>query len=173
MLAVTGAFHEDGLADTADGFGGGRTQARKLEIMRDSRIGSYGTLALILSIVVRIAAVGALPVGRAVPLLLAAGAVSRAAMLLPMSLPPARTDGLGRSLGRVPWPSRLIAVAIALTVALACLPWLLALEAMLLAGAAGAAISVYARRRIGGQTGDVLGAACVIAECGLLTLGSR
>ena len=56
LVLLTGGFHEDGLADTADGFGGGRTRERKLEIMRDSRIGSYGALALVLSVGIRAAA---------------------------------------------------------------------------------------------------------------------
>ncbi|MBC9180481.1 adenosylcobinamide-GDP ribazoletransferase, partial [Pseudoroseomonas ludipueritiae] len=60
-LLLTGGFHEDGLADTADGFGGGRDRARKLEIMRDSRIGSYGVLALVLALGLRAAALAALP----------------------------------------------------------------------------------------------------------------
>ena len=60
-IVVTGAFHEDGLADTADGLGGGRDRARRLEIMRDSRVGTYGVVALVLVLGAQVAAVGALP----------------------------------------------------------------------------------------------------------------
>ena len=93
---VTGALHEDGLADTADGFGGGDTRERKLEIMRDSRIGTYGVCALIVSLLVRADAIASLtdPVLVA-PALIAAHAGARAVMPLVMFLlPAARTDGL-------------------------------------------------------------------------------
>ena len=96
---ATGALHEDGLADTADGFGGA-SRERKLAIMRDSRIGSFGVLALIFSLALRIGALGALSTafgtGAAVAAVLGAAALSRALALLPMAtLPPARADGLG------------------------------------------------------------------------------
>src|SRR5580700_4506557 len=95
-LAVTGCLHEDGLADTADGFGGGDTRERKLDIMRDSRIGTYGVCALTLSILLRVSAIAALadpaPVVMA---LIAAHGGARAAMPVFMTLvPPARRDGL-------------------------------------------------------------------------------
>lgn len=171
LLLTTGGLHEDGLADTADGFGGGRTRDRKLEIMRDSRIGSYGALALMLSLGLRAAALAALPSPRAAAAaLIAAGVLGRAAMLLPLRLlPPARPGGLGaRVAGGPGW-----------AVALACL-WTLGLlllqpplrSALLLAATALLAwtITRLARCQIGGVTGDVLGAVAVSVECLVLSI---
>src|SRR5579864_1747693 len=96
-VAVTGAFHEDGLADTVDGFGGGRTREAKLAIMRDSRHGTFGILALVLGIGLRAAALAAIgdPIHAGLALI-AAHAVSRGALPpLMRLLPPARPDGLG------------------------------------------------------------------------------
>lgn len=170
-ILLTGALHEDGLADTADGFGGGRTIVRRLEIMRDSRIGSYGALALILSLVVRVSAVSALAPGRATAILLATGLLSRAAMLPVLGLlPPARPDGLGHRVGRVPPGAAGLGLLIAVVLALALLPVLRALASIAAAGIVALAAAALARRRIGGQTGDVLGATCCAAECVLLTL---
>jgi cobalamin synthase len=99
QIIATGALHEDGLADVADGFGGGRDRAAKLEILRDSRIGTYGALALGLSILVRVEAVAALSrpsTGFAAAGLVLAGAAARGAALGPLAwLPAARSDGLG------------------------------------------------------------------------------
>ena len=93
---LTGALHEDGLADVADGFGGGRTREDKLAIMRDPRIGSYGALALVLAVLARAGAMAALAEPAAVAAaLVAAGAASRAALPAVMAaLPQARPDGL-------------------------------------------------------------------------------
>ena len=101
LVVVAGALHEDGLADVADGFGGGDTRERKLEIMRDSRVGAYGAAALALSLMLRVAALSALlghGLGEAAAGLVLAGTVSRAFGLLPLALlAPARADGLGAS----------------------------------------------------------------------------
>ena len=105
LVALTGALHEDGLADVADGFGGGATQARKLEIMRDSRIGAYGAIALMLALILRVGALAAALDGgfwRAALSLTLVSALSRAAALTPLALlPPARTDGAGAAAGRL------------------------------------------------------------------------
>ncbi|MFC2969109.1 adenosylcobinamide-GDP ribazoletransferase [Acidimangrovimonas pyrenivorans] len=172
-VVATGGMHEDGLADLADGCGG-RDPARRLEIMRDSRIGSYGVLALILSIGLRAAAMaGTAPGGRVVPALIALAVASRAGMALwARLLPPARSDGLGHGAARIA-PG---AVAVALGLAGAALLALMAgaafpLAVALLAG--GGAVAAFARSRIGGQTGDVLGAAQQLAEiCGWLVLAA-
>lgn len=167
----TGGLHEDGLADAVDGLGGGRTRDRRLEIMRDSRIGSYGALALALSLAIRVAAISALPTERAWAGLLLVGALSRTAMLPVLALlPPARPDGLGRLAGRVPPSASAAGFAVAAGVALSCLPPVAAATALAAAALAGMAVAALAWRRIGGQTGDVLGACCVLAECVLLTL---
>jgi adenosylcobinamide-GDP ribazoletransferase len=156
---TTGALHEDGLADLADGFGGGATISRKLEIMRDSRIGSYGVLALIL--ILGLTASG-MAEGGTTGLFLAIGAASRATMLLPMSLlPPAREDGLGRS-ATMPLDARFAAAfGIALLVTLATGTLAIVLPTLL----ATVAVMLLARAQIGGQTGDVLGATQKLAEC--------
>jgi len=160
-VVLTGALHEDGLADMADGFGGGHTKDRKLEIMRDSRIGSYGAVALILAIALR---ASALPmVAAPVLALIGLAAFSRALMPFVMwLLPPARSDGLGKSAGEVSGGLCLIALGLG---ALAMLP--LGLPALwVILGMVVAALGVarLAKVQIGGQTGDVLGATQQITE---------
>jgi adenosylcobinamide-GDP ribazoletransferase len=168
-VLLTGGLHEDGLADTADGFGGGRDAARKLEIMRDSRIGSFGTIALVLSLAIRGAAVAAFPApSRAAVALVVAGCLGRAAIVAVLATTrPARNDGLGASLADIPPPSVIAAGAVAVLAALL-LPTRPAGLALLMAGLAALAMAVLARRQIGGHTGDVLGATAVLAECAVL-----
>lgn len=160
---VTGALHLDGFADFADGIGGGRDRAHCLSIMRDSRIGSYGVIALILALGLAATGLADLPPESAPAVLLLAAAGSRLAMLVVLDrLPPAREDGLGRSAsGNAPgaWLPGAVAVAlIAVWIGPAAIP---ALVAMALAALAVARLAL---RRIGGQTGDVLGATQVTAE---------
>jgi adenosylcobinamide-GDP ribazoletransferase len=172
---LSGGLHEDGLADVADGFGGGFSRERKLEIMRDSRIGAFGGSALVLSFGLRASALAALSAtpGRAVAVLGAAGAVSRLACLAPLSLlPPARSDGAGRMAAGLTLDEAKPALALALAFSL--LPWFAgfsfaaALAAPVLAGAAVWGLCELARTQIGGQTGDVAGAAQQIAEIAVL-----
>jgi adenosylcobinamide-GDP ribazoletransferase len=169
QVALTGALHEDGLADVADGFGGGRDREAKLAIMRDSRLGTYGAAVLML---LRVEAVAALlrpsPAFAAAGLVLSAAA-ARAAALGPLSLlAPARADGAGARAGALP-ASALRGAALTLT-ALAVLlgAWRLeivrALFACVLAAGATGFVVRLARRQIGGQTGDVCGAAAALAE---------
>lgn len=166
LIRLTGALHEDGLADYADGCGG-PTKERRLEIMRDSRIGSYGVLALVLMLGLRVAALAQL--GQAAPLLaagalVAAAVLSRAGMAVALAaMVPARPDGLGRSAGRVTARGATCAVALALAL-LICCAWLAGMTptaillAPLVCAAAQALLARHARRLLGGQTGDVLGA---------------
>lgn len=165
-VLATGGMHEDGLADLADGFGGGRSRERKLEIMRDSRIGSYGVIALALSLGFRVAGIAAVTEAGGTALVLAAlaagsRAVLPAAILL---MPAARPDGLGRAAaGFDPVPARIAAV-----IGFACLlPLGLGTAVLIAAVMAGSALVVagLAMRQIGGQTGDVLGAMQQVAEC--------
>ncbi len=181
MIAVTGALHEDGLADVADGFGGGASRERKLAIMRDSRIGAYGAVALVLSLVVRVGALSAALTtqgfrGAAAALVLAA-AVSRAGALLPLAfLRPARPDGAGAVAGRLDPRSFAascgVALSIALILGLAATGLVHALAAALGAALGSGAMTALAKRHVGGQTGDVAGAsqqwAEIAAWCGLL-----
>lgn len=171
---ITGALHEDGLADTADGLGGGRTRERKLEIMRDSRIGSYGVCALILSFGLRWSALATIANPWAVTLALcAAHTAARAGVPAFMSLvPPARPDGLSASAG-VP-PGRSVAIAFALgtlALALALGPGK-ALVSLILLSVAGLMLARLAIRQIGGQTGDILGAFEQISEILILLVAA-
>lgn len=164
-VVVTGGFHEDGLADTADGLFGGHDRQQRLAIMRDSRLGSYGVLALVLVLGAQVTAVGALPAALAWRTLVAAHALGRAAALPLTRLPYARSDG---GVGR-PFARRVPAWALTLAVAsgllpLGLLPWPLALAA---AGGAGLVTLVAAwrfARDLGGITGDTLGAVVKLAE---------
>ncbi len=167
--AMTGALHEDGLADTFDGLWGGQDRARRLEIMRDSRIGSYGVLALGLSLLLRWSALTLLiRAGWILPPLIATGALSRAAMALLMArMPNARGSGLAAGAGRPRGRTALAALALALGITLlATGPALL--PAVFWAGLATLALAGTARRRIGGQTGDILGASQQLAEIAAL-----
>jgi len=171
-MAMTGALHEDGLADTADGLGGGRTRAQKLEIMKDSRIGSYGVLALIVGVGLRAAALtSALQDSRLHLLgaLVAAHAGSRALLpLLMRALPSVRPGGLGASVGV---PSSLSSIT-ALVLGTAAVFWglgdILGLIGFVAAAVGMVAVGALARRQLGGYTGDVLGAAQQIGEIILL-----
>jgi adenosylcobinamide-GDP ribazoletransferase len=168
MVLLGGGLHEDGLADTADGFGGGATAARKLEIMRDSRIGSYGALALVLTTGLRITALAAMPTGRAAMALLAAGALSRGAMILALLLlRPARADGVAASLGGARRVTGIAGLALAAAASLF-LPWAQAALCCAAAFAAALLVARLARRQIGGYTGDVLGCTAVTCECAAL-----
>jgi adenosylcobinamide-GDP ribazoletransferase len=157
---ITGALHEDGLADTADGFGGGATREAKLDIMRDSRIGTFGVIALIVSIGLRSAAVADIGLRWHVfAALIAAHALSRGVLPAAMHrLDPARDDGLGAGAGRPEQNQVFIALAIALAIAVAAIGLRSGLSAAIVAAIVAMAIGWLAQRQIGGQTGDVLGA---------------
>ena len=163
-ILATGGLHEDGLADTADGFGGGATPARKLEIMRDSRIGSFGAMALMLTLALRTTALAALDrPGLATTALVISHALARGAILILLwRLPPARQTGLAAPLAAA--TPRVMLAGLALAAAFA-IPAPAALPAAL---AAALIIAAIARRQIGGYTGDVLGAAEQAAECAAL-----
>jgi adenosylcobinamide-GDP ribazoletransferase len=171
---VTGAMHEDGLADTADGFGGGKTREDKLAIMRDSRQGSYGIIALIVTIGLRAVALTAIgsPIEGALALI-AAHSASRAALAPALYLmDPAREDGLGATAGRPSLGATLVAVAIGAVVALAMLgPWRGGI-ALAVTAVAVAATAMLAQRQIGGYTGDVLGACQQIGEITMLLVAA-
>lgn len=165
-VLATGAMHEDGLADLADGFGGGRDPAAKLAIMRDSRIGSYGVIALILAFGLRATGIVALDgAGSAAAALIGLGAASRAALPAALLLmPPARRDGLGHAAaGRDPAPA-----GIAALIGVICLLTLGPADALVTALSivlAALLTGALAMRQIGGQTGDVMGAVQQASEC--------
>jgi adenosylcobinamide-GDP ribazoletransferase len=170
-VALTGAFHEDGLADTADALAGGWTRERRLEILQDPRHGSYGVAALSGSIVVRIVAVGSLGPWDAFTGLVAAHTLARGVAVATMGVVPlAKPDGLGAGYARSVTRGR-AALAGLLSVAVAALAtgwWAgpLAVAAI----AAAALIVFFALRAIGGITGDVLGAIEQLAECAVLVV---
>ncbi len=162
---VTGAMHEDGLADCADGFWGGWTSERRLEIMKDSQIGTYGVLALIWSIGTKWILLSHLLLLDGWPWLLIASALtSRAAMVAVMyGLPNARKSGLSQQTGRPPALSAVLALGVALTGLSICVPEQ-TLSIMLLLAAVTAAVAYISWRKIRGQTGDVLGATQQMGE---------
>ncbi|OYU19757.1 MAG: adenosylcobinamide-GDP ribazoletransferase [Rhodobacteraceae bacterium PARR1] len=170
---LTGAMHEDGLADSADGLFGGWTPERRLEIMKDSRIGSYGMLALMITGLARWSALTALIAApSAMAVLIAAGALSRAPMAVMMALMPnARQGGLSAGTGRPSLPRAALACALALTLALAALG-LVALPLTLAALVPALAMARLAHARIGGQTGDILGATQHLSETAILIAAS-
>lgn len=173
---VTGGLHEDGLADTADGFGGGATPERKLEIMDDSRVGTFGAAALLFSIGLRAAALTSLAVfgsWRAALVLVAAETVSRAAMVrLWHALPAARMGGLAHDTGPPDQQAMLIALAIAAVVVIVTvIPsygfWAAVVGSVLAVGATYG-LTVLTASQIGGRTGDTLGACQQIAAVAFL-----
>ena len=179
IIWLTGALHEDGLSDLADGFGGGSDRDHKLEIMRDSRLGAYGTVTLAVTIVAKIAAlatIAAHDVGAAAGALIAASVWSRALIAPTMRwLEPAREDGLGANAGEPSEGESLKGLALALLLVLLVLitPVGWGVITVLVAGGLGAlAVGLIALRQIGGYTGDVLGAAQAIAETAALVAAS-
>lgn len=179
VIWLTGALHEDGLSDVADGFGGGGDRERKLEIMRDSRLGAYGTVTLAIVVVAKIAALASIAahdVGAAAGALIAAAVWSRALIAPTMRwLEPARDDGLGAGAGAPSegdgWKGLGLAVLLVLLVLVTPAGW--GVITVLVAGGLGAfAVGLLALRQIGGYTGDVLGAAQVIAETACLVAAS-
>ena len=174
-LFVTGALHEDGLADTADGFGGGNTRERKLAIMRDSRIGTYGVCALIISLLVRAGAIASLgaPVLVA-PALLAAHVGARTVLPWVMFLlPTARSDGLSFAAGQPSGTGVAIAGALGFLALLFCLGLAHALIALVMLAIVVAIVCWLASRQIGGHTGDVLGTVEQVCEIVILLVALR
>lgn len=175
-LLSTGALHEDGLADVADGFGGGWTKDRKLEIMKDSRVGSYGVAALGLALIARaglIAALVGLGGSALVGGLLAAALVSRTASLaLFAMLPPARPSGVASAVGQPTVQSLTIAFVVSILLIAALLASSFTatsiITALVVVTIVISAFGRLASAQIGGQTGDVVGAAQVLAEIAFL-----
>jgi adenosylcobinamide-GDP ribazoletransferase len=167
-LLAGGAFHEDGLGDLWDGLGGGKTKEAKLKIMRDSRIGTYGALALLVTLGLQAEFIvnlqhytGLVPTMAAI---IAAETLARGVIALPLAtLPPARKDGLGSLMTNMRRETYAAAIGISLVVAFV----LLGLDSgmLILGGVIGAAfITWLARTHLGGFTGDVLGATAATAR---------
>jgi adenosylcobinamide-GDP ribazoletransferase len=169
-LLMTGCLHEDGLADTADGLGGGQDRARKLEIMRDSRLGTYGACALVMSLLLRWTALAAMADPMAVASsLIASHVAARAALPVFMRfVPPARFDGLSAQAGQPAVQSVAVAVLLGVLVLVTALGFAATLIGLVLAACAGLFVAWLSLRQIGGQTGDVLGALEQIIEIVIL-----
>ncbi len=164
LVMMTGAMHEDGLADCADGFWGGAAVKRRLEIMKDSRIGAYGVIALALILLVEWSLIEGLLYAEPVFLFAAIGAVSRAPLGFGMALlPNARGSGLSSTVGAPSFLIALLGLLVSFGLSGALIGWT-ACAISLFASFIGAGI-VYlvAWLKIGGQTGDVLGAAQKLA----------
>ena len=173
-VALTGAFHEDGLADTADGFGGGRDRDAKLRIMRDSRHGTYGILVVVFSIGLRAASLAAIgdPIHAGLALI-AAHAASRGALPALMRLmSPARPDGLGAASGRPSLAVAIVAGGVGAALALGLLGPLAGIIGLVLTAAALGLAALLAQRQIGGYTGDVLGFFQQIGEIVILLVAA-
>lgn len=171
---ITGALHEDGLADTADGFGGGGTKERKLAIMRDSVIGTYGVSALVLSFMLRAGILASLvEPGLVAVALIGAHAGARATMpLFMLVLPRARQDGLSTEAGKPPLGSAIAAALLGVLVLALCLGPATALLAALLVAGVMVFMAWLSMRQIGGQTGDVLGAVEQVSEITILLVAA-
>ena len=166
-IIVTGALHEDGLADSADGLFSGRSRERILEIFRDSRIGTFGALALILSIGLRTTALATLIDGAAA--LIAVHALARGWLpWLMRNDMPARADGLAAEAGQPAAEGTLWAAGLGFAVAVVALGPGPAILAAAVSAACALGVAALARRRLGGYTGDTLGAAEQMAEIGAL-----
>ena len=156
---ATGALHEDGLADAADGLGAGGTVERRLEIMRDSRVGGYGALALILATGVKASAIAAFPSGLAGAAAIAAlHMLSRAALPAVMALlRPASASGVAASVGRPGAGAALVAWIVGVGGSIALLGPCAGFVAIAAAFGAGLAVGLMLRRALGGYNGDTIG----------------
>jgi adenosylcobinamide-GDP ribazoletransferase len=176
-VLITRALHEDGLADSADGLGPhGLEVERRLEIMRDSRNGTFGVLALALSVLIKVACLGGFSSATALVVLIGAHAVSRAMLAYPiLAFSPVRDDGLGSRVGKPTdndvWLSIGIAVALAFLLLLG-KGFFVALLAPIAACAAAWGAAQWIARRIGGYTGDTLGAVQQTAEIAFLVVAA-
>jgi len=165
---ITNGFHEDGLADSFDGFGGGWTKDRVLEIMRDSRIGTYGTLALIFVILGKFILLSSLPAAQIWRWLIVAHTASRWTTL-PLCgwLPYARVEGQGKLVAKQVGALEIVTATATLLVAFLLFPWRAALTALLMTSLLTLITGLYFRARLQGITGDCLGAANQLTEVGL------
>jgi adenosylcobinamide-GDP ribazoletransferase len=169
--ALTGALHLDGLADTCDGLGGGWSRERTLSLMRDARSGPYGVTAIVLLLGLKAAALASLPEGLTWRALVLAPVLGRTGPLLLVRLcPPARPDGAGHALAAgAGWVALLTGGVVAAVVSFWTFGPLGAL-AVAKTGLLSWGWAVYLRRRLGGFTGDTLGALVEVTEATLLTL---
>ena len=168
IVAVTGALHQDALADTADGLGVRGDRERRLAVMRDSTLGAFGVLSLVLWGLLAFSALSSLSPARGLVALVGAGACGRGAAVVHGRLAAAaRTDGLGAGLGAT-WPRAAAAMVLAAAPAVIVAgPARGGLCVAVALGVAGAS-ALGARRAFGGATGDTLGATVAVTELAVL-----
>ncbi len=173
-ILATGAIHEDGLADTADGIGGGKGSDERLEIMRDSRIGTYGSCALALSILLRWSALATIagPASVAAALLVSHAAARAQLPVFMWLVPPARADGLSAGAGQAPSQSALIAVGLGFLCLVFGLGLGKAILGLMLLSLVGLGWAWFVTRQVGGQTGDILGALEQLGEIVILLMAA-
>jgi adenosylcobinamide-GDP ribazoletransferase len=164
-VILTGAFHEDGLADTVDGFGGGADRDEVMRIMKDPTHGTFGVIALVMSLILRIAALSVVRPALAIAILPAVHALSRAGSIgLMAALPPATGDGSGAAHATPGLPRRVgVGALLAFLIGIVTVGWWAVAFALLIFLAAGG-VGIAAARRIQGFTGDVLGAGEQVGE---------
>ena len=167
---LTGALHDDGLADVADGFGGGADKAAKLEVMRDSRLGTYGVLVLLTGFIARVGALSALPRAEVILALVATHALARAPLAVMAATMPYAREGLAASVGRPDPLTAFAASLVAVAIAFLALPANMAVAALIVTAVSAMCCAALAQWQIGGQTGDVLGAAEQVCEIAVLVL---
>ncbi|MEI9922198.1 MAG: adenosylcobinamide-GDP ribazoletransferase [Bradyrhizobium sp.] len=173
-IIVTGALHEDGLADTADGFGGGWSVEKRLAIMKDSRIGAYGALALLFGVALRATALAELPLWTGAAALIAVHAAARMTPAFVMNALPYAGDTAAMKVSYIDAPvsTNDIWFAVLVTgcalVPLALVSISSVISGLLLGAILAAALALWARRLIDGYTGDVLGAIEQMFEIGFL-----
>jgi adenosylcobinamide-GDP ribazoletransferase len=168
-IAVTGALHLDGLADSADGLWGGRDRVQRLTIMHDVRTGTYGVVAIIAVLVLKWSGLAALPGDVRVEAIVLVPCLARFGMLVAIAaFPYARTTGAGATLHARAWPAPVL-IALA-TASAASIPLLGVGSLAVVPFAAGAAlaIGIYSRALVGGMTGDLYGATVEVSEALLL-----
>jgi adenosylcobinamide-GDP ribazoletransferase len=173
LILITSGLHEDGLADTADGFGGGWNREQVLTILRDSRIGSFGALALVVSVLARFLLLSTLPVNRFTAFIVSAHVLCRWTTL-PLSyfLPPAREgDGQGTRIAqKISLPSLLLGTLLSFAIVFYFMRiefWIPVFVALVITTLSG----LYYSRRIGGVTGDCFGATNQLTEIAIYFCG--
>jgi adenosylcobinamide-GDP ribazoletransferase len=170
-IYVTGAFHEDGFADTCDGLGGGMTRERALEIMKDSRVGAYGAIGIVCMLATKLSALALLPPHLAVAALFVAHPFSRlAATALIWKLDYVRGEGKAKPLAQQMTHAEFVIAVLTCALPAACVPatgWMTpaaVLAAVLASAGAALWLGRVFVRRLGGYTGDCLGAVQQLAE---------
>lgn len=169
LCVLTGAIHLDGLADTADGMFNRGDLAKRLEVMRDPRLGSYGVTAIAVTLIVAVAAIASMSTTRALAALVIAGALSRLATLYVIAFVPyVRASGLGVAVWDANHRVTDLVIGSALAAIVCLLDWRRALVAVVVVALITISLAALAKRRLGGATGDICGAAAELSQLGVL-----